>query len=299
MKIKTLILIFLAYGLVFGSFYTYLKVSQLKEPLFLTHYYQKEITESSADHISIYYISNSGEDWRLVSAESKQFPSRMIFVEDESIHYQEGIYQQHEAILSIKGIEEDELLLEEMTFNFSNGKVVEADIGAIQLSSMESMESMQQVVKITGGGGSNQGESYSSLDVLRESRLTEIKLPYEGVLSPVIKLAVEASDTMAPEAMDIEDFKKGETKESIDDIELPLKLKSDERLSLNALVYKDDMYKNDIHAIEADIVGTFKTDNKEIQQRLVRISEQPYLTSKQIKELKKLREVESKHGEGN
>ncbi|WP_409253233.1 hypothetical protein V1502_04775 [Bacillus sp. SCS-153A] len=300
MKIKTLSLIILLFLLVFGGFYTYLKTSQLEKPLFLSHYYQKEIIDSSVDYIPIHYITNQDEGWHLVSVNSKEIPGHLITVEGDYIRHQEGVFQQHEAHLSIEGIEKDESVLHELIFTFANGTVVEAGIGEILLESPERSSQEEQVVHIIGGGSSNQGESFSFMNINRDARLTDVTLQFTEILSPALKLAWDTvSETVDPEAVDIEDIKsKGDLKK-LTHIELPVELEADERLRLNAVMDKESMFKNDIHAIEADITGTFVTDGGEIQQNLMRINEQPYLTSKQIKELKKLREEGRKSGEGN
>ncbi|EDL62991.1 hypothetical protein [Bacillus sp. SG-1] len=300
MKIKTLILVIMMYALVFGGFYSYLKLSQLEKPLFLSHYYQKEIINSSVDYIPIHYITNQGEDWQLTNVTSEELPGHLIFVDHEDIRHQEGIFQHNEAYIRIKNIEQDEVILKEMTFTFSNGKVVEADIGAIHLKTSERKRSGEQVVQISAAGSSNQGESYSSLNIIRDSELTDINLEFKEALSPVLKLGWDtSSEAVNPEALEIKDIKSRGDKQKLTDIDLPIKLNADDSLRINAVVDKDLMYENDIHAIEADITGMFKTDQGEIKQNLIRISEQPYLTSKQIKELKKLREEENKDGKGN
>ncbi|WP_113930413.1 hypothetical protein [Bacillus sp. P14.5] len=288
MKIKTLIIIMLAYGLFVGGFYTYLKSSQLQEPLFLTHYYEKEYFQSTVDYIPLYYITNQDEHFQLVSVESKALPGQMIFVEHDSITHREGIYNQHEAIISIDGLQE-EITLDKLTFNFSNGTAIEGDIGTIKLSPMEQQNPEGQVVDFTTSGSSNAGESYSVGNVQKDSELTEISMSFPEVLSPVLKLAAETSGR-AYNSGNHEQLISSKEIERAEDIALPIKVNSSDALKINALVDKSLMYKNHIHAIEADVRGVFQMGDDEVEQRMLRITEQPYLTSKQIKELKKFRE---------
>jgi hypothetical protein len=288
MKIKTLMIIVLAYGLLFGSVFTYLKSSQLQEPLLLTHFYEKEYFQSTVDYIPLYYITNQDDHFQLVSVESEALPGQMIFVEHDSITNTEGIYNQHEAIISIDGLQ-GAVILDKMTFHFSNGTAIKGDIGTIKLSPMEGANPEDLVVDFTTSGSSNTGESYSAGNVKRDGELTTIHLSFPEILSPVLKLSVEKPDRDYSPG-NHEQLISSKVQENAADIDLPIKVAYGDTLKINALVDKSLMYKNNIHAIEADIKGVFQTGDEEIEQSLIRITEQPYLTSKQIKELKKLRE---------
>ncbi|MGM0846300.1 MAG: hypothetical protein ACQEUT_15090 [Bacillota bacterium] len=290
MKIKTLVFLMLAFGLLFGGFSTYLKSLQLQKPLILTHYYEKEFFQSNVDYISLYYITNRDEHFQLISVQSEALPNQMIFVEHDSVTHIEGIYKQHEAILRIKGIEEKEVILDNLIFNFSNGTAIEGDIGMIKLSPMKGRDSKEQVVNFSTSGSSNNGESYTVGNVLRDSKLTRISLPFPDILNPVFKLDVEKSEKMNSGSMNHDQLMSSKEKVNSEKIDLPIGAASGEMLKVNAMVDKSLMYKNDIHAIDADIIGTFKIGNEEVEQGLIRITEQPYLTSRQIKELKNQRE---------
>jgi hypothetical protein len=289
MRIKTLIVLILSYGLVFTGFYTYLKSSQLREPLFLTHYYQLEIPESSADHIPIYYVTNQAENLQLVNVQSKAFPEQRFFVQHDSIRHQEGIYNQHEGIIRIDSIEGEEVVLDKLMFTFSNGKAVEADIGKIKLTTIETPISEERVSNFSATGSSNTGESYSLGNLLRDSDLIEISSSFEEILTPIMKLAVEKAD-VNHEIINHEHLTTIKDKVNLEDIDLPIKFKSGELLKVNVAVDKGLMYQKDIHALKADIKGSFRTNGDTIEESLIRITEQPYLTSKQIRELKEMRE---------
>ncbi|MGD6801391.1 hypothetical protein [Rossellomorea aquimaris] len=288
MKIKTLMIIMLAYGLLFCGIITYLKLSELKEPLLLTHYYEKEYFQSKIDYIPLYYITNQDDHFQLVSVESEALPGQMIFVEHDSITGREGIYKQHEAIISIDGLQE-EVILDELIFHFSNGTAIQGDIGSIKLSPMKDSNPEDLVVHFSTSGSSNTGESYTVGDVKRDGELTEIALPFPEMVEPVLKLDVEKMRRNYSPG-NHEQLLSSNEKQSAADIALPIKAARGEKIKVNAVVDKSLMYKNNIHAIEADVRGVFQTGDEEIEQSLIRITEQPYLTSKQIKELKKIRE---------
>ncbi|MGD6965523.1 hypothetical protein ACQCVP_03700 [Rossellomorea vietnamensis] len=288
MKIKTLTIIMLAYGLLFCGIFTYLKSSQLQEPLLLTHYYEKEYFQSTVDYIPLYYITNQDDHFQLVSVESEALPGQMIFVEHDSITGREGIYTQHEAIITIDGLQE-EVILDKLIFHFSNGTAIQGDIGSIKLSPMKDSNPEDLVVHFSTSGSSNTGESYTVGDVKRDGELTEIALPFPEMVEPVLKLDVEKMRRNYSHG-NHEQLLSSNEKQSAADIALPIKAAIGEKIKVNAVVDKSLMYKNNIHAIEAEIRGVFQTGDEEIEQSLIRITEQPYLTSKQIKELKKLRE---------
>lgn len=287
MKIKTFIVILISYSLVFAGFYTFLKTSQLKEPLFLTHYYQKEVFDSSDIHISLYYLTNRGDDIQLVSVQSKEFPDKMLFVDYDTIQFSEGIYNQHEATITIQNREKNEVSFEDLVFAFSDGTVVETDIGAIQLIEAQRREE-EPLIDQLAAGSTNGGESYSAGKVIENSILTELSIPYPQELSELVDLKLNNSRTSyKPETIGAEELKlngKNSTEE------LPLRLKAGQLLRVNAFMDENEMYKNDIHAIEIGVTGTFELDGKEMKQHLMYITEHPYLTSKEIKKLKKMRE---------
>ncbi|TYS15422.1 hypothetical protein FZC78_15590 [Rossellomorea vietnamensis] len=288
MKIKTLMIIMLAYGILFYGIFTYLKSSQLQEPLLLTHYYEKEYFQSKIDYIPLYYITNQDDHFQLVSVESEALPGQMIFVEHDSITGREGIYKQHEAIISIDGLQE-EVILDKLIFHFSNGTAIQGDIGSIKLIPMKSPDPEDLVVNFSTSGSSNTGESYTVGGVKRDGGLTEIALPFPEMVDPVLKLGVEKMSRNYSRG-NHEQLLSSNEKQSAADIALPIKAARGEMIKVNAVVDKSLMYKSNIHAIEADIRGVFQTEDEKIEQSLIRISEKPYLTSKQIKELKKLRE---------
>lgn len=287
MKLKTLMNIMLAYGLLFGGVFTYLTSYQLQEPLLLTHFYEKEYFQSTVEYIPLYYITNQDDHFQLVSVESEALPGQMIFVEHDSITGREGIYTQHEAIITINGLQE-EVILDELIFHFSNGTAIQGDIGSIKLSPMKDSNPEDLVVHFSTSGSSNTGESYTLGNVQREGELTDITLPFPEIIEPVLKLAVEKKGRDYSPGIH-EQLLNSKEKQSAADV-TPIKAASGEKIKINAMVDKSLMYKNNIHAIEADIKGVFQTGDEEIEQSLIRITEQPYLTSKQIKELKKLRE---------
>jgi hypothetical protein len=287
-KIKTIVLIVIAYGIVFGGFYTYLKTAQLKEPLFLTHYYQKEIIESSSDYISIYYISNIGDNRQLLSVQAKEMPDQPIYIQEDSITYTEGLYNHHHAYISVHNIKED-VLLEEMSFTFTDGTVVETDIGVIQFVDASKMQTDDRAIDQVAGGSSNTGESYAAAKVVRDSTLTELDLPFQEQIADVLDLSVNSSDIpFNPENITAADLK---TTEVIgQEMDLPLKLQSGDTLKLNAIMDKATMYKHDIHAIELWVTGHFTIEGRSHVQNVMGISESPNLNKKDIKALIKMRE---------
>ncbi|RIW29603.1 hypothetical protein D3H55_18570 [Bacillus salacetis] len=291
MKIKTLLIIFLVYGLIFGSFYTFLKFSRVEEPLFLTHYYEKEIFDSSDDYVSIFYITNKGDQRQLVSAKSKELPGRQFYVDHDMIQYSEGIYNQHEALINLTNIEERDIMLENFLFEFSDGTSVETDIGAILLLEADRPGADEMVVDIPSSGSSNAGESFAAVNILKDSQLAAINLPYSNELTGFLDLKLDKSNSASisinPEP---EEFKISGDMSGFPKDELPVSLIKGEMIRVNGFVDKTEMYENDIHALQIGITGTFLLNEKEVKQHLMYVTEQPYLTSTQIKELKELRE---------
>jgi hypothetical protein len=288
MRIKTLIIILLSFGLIFGGFYTYLKISQLDEPLFLTHFYEKEVFDSSDEHIPIFYITNQGDQRQLVSARSKEIPGHRFYVNQDVIHYSEGIYNQHKAFLTLRGISEKNIKLEDFLFEFSDGTSIEANIGAIKLLEANRPPEEEWAVNIASSGSSNTGESFASIDVLKDSRLSALTLPFTSQLTGILDVKLDnANSTFNTHSPKPEDFK---IKKGFTENELPVSLKKSHLLRLYALVDKNELYTNDIHALQFGITGTFQVNGREVKQNLMHVMEQPYLTSAQIKELKDIRE---------
>ncbi|MBM7586334.1 hypothetical protein JOC86_002886 [Bacillus pakistanensis] len=288
MKIKALMVLAAAYLSIYLAIFCYVKYFELEKPLFLTHYYEKIAAESSSIvEFNLFYFVNQSEEKHLVGVSTKGESESIFRLKSDVAEYHEGVYVGRNAL--IEGtLVEDELVLNEMVFLFSDGSHQEADIGEIRL--IKEILNKKKMIDFFGTGSSNQGESFYGGKITSDATLVGIHYPFEKKLDSLITMKLNSTNDYNPAYPETVNLEITNKMEYLKVEELPLELERKELLRLNGVINKDKMYTNGIHALEFQVYGYFKTKDGTFQDIIMHIGERLYLTQQEIKKIDRKRE---------
>jgi hypothetical protein len=183
---KALLLLLLAVAVVWGGNLWYYKSQKLEKPLFLQHYY--EIPISLADHLTLYYISNTDSTR---TPYKFQLPDGTdLNVENNRIRDRRGRLQSNEVVVSppknaFEAITEP-MKFEQLDAYYNDGFVDTVPIGEIIIH--PNPKAQESPLKMNFSGGSSNGTGSTGYNVEADVSIRAVSSSFPELLSDVMDI---------------------------------------------------------------------------------------------------------------
>ncbi|WLD91736.1 hypothetical protein [Alkalihalobacillus sp. AL-G] len=180
--------------------YTYLQSQQVEEPIFLDHYYEVPAEENLG--LKFYYLANKNDQSQVNFVEMddvRAFPVENggfeMFTDNNPVHFErEFRHQQLRSVLIKMPIDKIHLTGEEhwsfetMTVHFTNGTVMQSDIGKVVI-----LPKLQYIpmFEMLMSGSSNQHGSEKMLSATQAFAIQDITVPFANEVANDIAIKLD------------------------------------------------------------------------------------------------------------
>ncbi|MFS0690242.1 hypothetical protein AB1K89_13495 [Sporosarcina sp. 179-K 8C2 HS] len=189
-----------------NSLYAYSK--QLKEPIFLDHYIEAVIGHHS--NVTFYYLANKNDQSYInyiVLGDVEGLPQRDFIYPEASPHAVDTYKHQELRSITVElrqlNDSDEDRSFNEMQVYYSDGKASTVSIGEVIIHPSESIASDDPIpLKLSSGGGSNDGKSSHTFWATEPLSIQKISIPFRNALGDELRLSITGSHIQKDKTLD-------------------------------------------------------------------------------------------------
>lgn len=214
----------------------------LSEPIFIKHYYD---VPDGMNNIQLYYIQNINSQESIASIEFPEIGQDFISFTESDRNSDNHYYKLKSISVNLYNRDQNKVpdnlknkVITKAKFTFTNGKVLDEDIGKVYLYSNNTNDPTLTTVKASS---SSDNMGASTLRASKDIKITGIQTKFPEIVGDVVSMKIN--------------------EKAIKDIKLPLELKTGDtvEVSYGFKFNKDDIRRNNAYNFTIDIL-TENTD---------------------------------------